>query len=140
MEQLIEFSGNHLMLVIALFVISGALAWNLIAGGGKNNIPPHEATNLINHESAVVVDVRPIADFNKGHIVNSINLPINGFKNQVKQLEKHKSKPVIISCRSGNQSQMACRELRKAGFEKVYNLRGGVFAWQSANLPLTKKK
>ena len=50
MEQLIEFAGNHLMLVIALFVISGALAWNLIAGGGKNNIPPHEATTLIKPE------------------------------------------------------------------------------------------
>jgi rhodanese-related sulfurtransferase len=35
---------------------------------------------------------------------------------------------------------MACRELRKAGFEKVYNLRGGVIAWQGANLPLSKKK
>jgi len=140
MEQLIEFAGNHLMLVIALFVISGALAWNLIAGGGKNNIPPHEATVLINREDAVIVDVRPIADFNKGHIVHSVNLPINGFKNQIKQLEKHKNKPVIVSCRSGNQSQMACRELRKAGFEKVYNLRGGVMAWQNANLPLSKKK
>ncbi|MDX1345773.1 MAG: rhodanese-like domain-containing protein, partial [Sedimenticolaceae bacterium] len=73
-------------------------------------------------------------------IVNSVNLPINGFKNQIKQLEKQKEKPIIVSCRSGNQSQMACRELRKAGFEKVYNLRGGVLAWQSANLPLTKKK
>ena len=135
MEQLIEFAGNHLLLVIALFVISGALAWNLIAGGGKNNIPPSEATVLINR-----VDVRPIADFNKGHIVHSINLPINGFKNQIKQLEKHKSTPVIVSCRSGNQSQMACRELRKAGFERVYNLRGGVMAWQGANLPLTRKK
>ena len=140
MEQLIEFAGNHLMLVIALFVIAGALAWNLAAGGGKNNIPPHEATTLINREEAVVIDVRPIADYNKGHIVDAINLPINGFKNQIKQLEKHRQKPVIVSCRSGNQSQMACRQLRKAGFEKVYNLRGGVFAWQSANLPLTRKK
>ena len=42
MEQLIEFAGNHLLLVMALFVISGALAWNLIAGGGKNNIPPSD--------------------------------------------------------------------------------------------------
>jgi rhodanese-related sulfurtransferase len=140
MEQLIEFAGNHTLLVIALFVILGALTWNLLAGGGKNNIPPHEATGLINREEAVVVDVRPIADFNKGHIVNSINLPINGFKNQIKQLEKHKNKPIIVGCRSGNQSQTACRELRKAGFENVYNLRGGVFAWQSANLPLSRKK
>ena len=42
-------------------------------------------------------------------------------------------------CRSGAQSAQACATLRKAGFEKVHNLRGGVLAWQSANLPLTRK-
>ncbi|MEN8213614.1 MAG: rhodanese-like domain-containing protein [Pseudomonadota bacterium] len=140
MEQLIEFAGNHSLLVIAFFAILGMLAYHTAVGGGKNNIPPLQATQLINHEEAVVVDVRPIADFNKGHIVNAINIPINGFKNQIKQLEKHKDKPVIISCRSGSQSQAACRDLRKSGFEQTYNLRGGIMAWQSANLPLSKER
>ena len=140
MEQLIEFAGNHLLLVIAFFAILGMLAYHTASGGGKSNIPPQLATQMINREDAVVVDVRPMADFNQGHIVNSINIPINSFKNQIKQLEKHKNKPVIVSCRSGSQSQAACRDLRKAGFEQTYNLRGGVMAWQSANLPLTKER
>lgn len=140
MEQLIEFAGNHLLLVIAFFVILGMLAYHTASGGGKSNIPPQLATQMINRQDAVVVDVRPMADFNQGHIVNSINIPINSFKNQIKQLEKHKNKPVIVSCRSGSQSQAACRDLRKAGFEQTYNLRGGVMAWQSANLPLTKER
>ena len=64
---------------------------------------------------------------------------MNGFENQLKPLEKHKSRPIVVACRSGAQSATACRILRKHGFEKVHNLRGGVLAWQSANLPLTRK-
>lgn len=140
MAQLLEFAGNHLLLVGALFVVLAALATSFYTGGGKNNIGPQAATLLINHEEAVVVDVRPMADYTKGHIVNSLNIPINGFANQIGTLDKHKSKPIILSCRSGNQSQSAARQLRKAGFERVYNLRGGIMAWQSANLPVSRKR
>ncbi len=80
-----------------------------------------------------------MADFNQGHIIGAINIPSNGFASQLKQLERHKAKPIIVSCRSGAQSAQACAALRKAGFEKVHNLRGGILAWQSANLPVTRK-
>ena len=46
----------------------------------------------------------------------------------------------IVNCRSGSQSAMACNLLRKEGFEEVFNLRGGILAWQSANLPITRKR
>jgi rhodanese-related sulfurtransferase len=140
MDQIIEFAGNHLGLVVALVVILTLLVQNLIGGGGgKDAVDPARATDLINHEDAVVVDVRPMADFNQGHIIGAINIPSNGFANQLKQLERHKAKPIIVSCRSGAQSAQACATLRKAGFEKVHNLRGGILAWQNANLPVTRK-
>ena len=138
MEQLIEFAGNHAMLVAALFVVLALLSYSLILGR-KNSVDPVMATQLINREDAIVIDVRPMADFHKGHIVNAISAPLNGFKNQIKSFEKHKHKPIIVGCRSGNQSQAACRDLRKAGFEKVYNLRGGLHAWEAHNLPISSK-
>ncbi len=141
MEQLIEFAGNHIALVAALAVILFLLAQNLVSGlGGKGTVDPPGAIELINREDAVVVDVRPMADFSSGHIMKAINIPMNGFSNQIAQLEKHKNKPIIISCRSGAQSTAACKLLRSQGFEKVYNLQGGILAWQSANLPITRKK
>ena len=88
----------------------------------------------------MVVDVRPVADFSQGHILHSVNVPMNGFKNQIQQLKKHQERPIIVSCRSGAQSAQACAQLRKAGFEKVYNLRGGILAWQNASLPVSRKK
>ncbi len=138
MQQLIEFTMNHWILVLSFVVVAGFLVFNLLAGD-KNAVDPLAATDLINHKEAVVVDVRPAADFNKGHIINAISIPSNGFANQIGLLNKHKDKPIIISCRSGAQSSTATQQLKKAGFEQVYNLRGGILAWQSANLPISRK-
>lgn len=139
-QQLIEFVVNHWVLFVALVAILGLLTHNLLAGS-KGSVDPVEATELINRRDAVVVDVRPSADFAKGHIINAISIPMNGFKKQIPTtLQKHKGKPIVTVCRSGSQSSMACQQLRKQGFEEVFNLRGGLLSWESANLPLTRKK
>ncbi len=141
MEQFIEFAGNHVALFAALIVISALLAQNLWAStsnaGGA--IDPPRATELINREEAVVVDVRAMADFAKGHIINAINIPNNGFKDQIKKLEKHKDSPIIVYCSSGANSGAICKLLRKEGFDKVYQLRGGLMAWRNAGLPVSRK-
>lgn len=140
MEQLFEFAGNHLILVSALVAVLFLLAQNLLSDmGGKGSVTPQQATGLINRKDAIVVDVRPIADFSKSHIINAINIPANSLKNQLTQLEKHKGVPVIVACRSGAQSAAACKILANNGFEEVYNLKGGILAWESANLPVRRK-
>jgi len=139
MQQLIEFAMNHWILVTAFVLVAGYLIFTLIQGD-KGSVDPSAATEMINHQEAVVVDVRPSADFHKGHIINAISIPSNGFANQIGTLNKYKERPIIVSCRSGAQSSAACQQLRKAGFEQVYNLKGGILAWQSANLPITRKK
>jgi rhodanese-related sulfurtransferase len=139
MAQLIEFAGNHWILFLALVIILGLLTHNLIVGE-RGSVDPLAATELINRQDAAVIDVRPAADFAKGHIINAVNVPMNGFKNQMAVLSKYKGRPIVISCRSGSQSSAACHILRKAGFEEVFNLKGGVMAWENANLPLTRKR
>lgn len=140
MEQLLEFAANHTFLVSAFFVVLSALVWNLVADpGGKHAVDPLAATALINHEDAVVVDVRSMAEFKDGHIVNAINIPLNGFDNNLKQLEKYRDRPIVAVCRSGSRSGAACNMLRKHGFDNVKNLRGGILAWQNANLPVKRK-
>lgn len=139
LQQLIEFIGHHWTLFAALAVILALLAHNLLVSG-KGSVDPAGATDLINHKDALVLDVRPAADFAQGHIINAVNIPMNGFRKQIGTLQKYKDRPVLVTCRSGSQSTMACQQLRKEGFADVHNLRGGVLAWQSANLPLSKKK
>jgi rhodanese-related sulfurtransferase len=138
-EQIIEFSGNHMLLVTALVISILLLIQNLMVGS-KGDITPVEATKMINHDDAVIIDVRPQADFSKGHIINAINIPASNLLTQLNQLEKYKNKKIIMSCRSGAQSSVACKQLGKQGFENVYNLKGGILNWQSENLPVTTKK
>ncbi len=138
-QQLIEFIGNHWVLFAMSAVIIALLVHNLLISG-RGSVDPTGATDLINHKDALVVDVRPPADFAQGHIINALNLSMNGFKKQIGTLQKHKERPILVACRSGSQSAIACQQLRKEGFEDVHNLRGGVLAWQGANLPLSKKK
>ena len=138
-QQLIEFVGNNWVLFAALIAIIALLVHNFLVTG-KGSVDPTGATDLINRKDAFVVDVRPTADYAKGHIINAVNIPMNGFKKQIATLQKHKSKPILVTCRSGSQSSTACQQLRKEGFEDVHNLRGGILAWESASLPLSKKK
>ena len=140
MEQYIEFAGNHIWLFAAFAVILAALAWNLINDpSGKFNIDPVEATLKINREDALVLDTRSMKEFSDGHIINAENVPLNTLGNQLQKLEKHKQRPIIAVCRSGSRSATACTTLRKAGFEQVYNLRGGMLAWENAGQPVKRK-
>jgi len=139
MEQVMEFAGNHVVLVSAFFVILSLLVINLATDpGGKYAVDPHQTTELINHQDAVIVDVRSMAEFRDGHIINAINIPLNGFKNQLSQLDKYKERPVVAYCRSGSRSGSAVRMLRDAGHEKASNLRGGMLAWENASLPVKR--
>jgi rhodanese-related sulfurtransferase len=53
-------------------------------------------------------------------------------------LNKYRERPVVVYCQRGNRSIAFCNKLSKQGFASVYNLKGGVLAWQKAELPLTK--
>ncbi len=139
MAQILEFATNHLFLVGAFAAISGMLIFTTIQGSGVAKVGVAEATRLINHDDGLVLDVRTDAEYNGGHIIGSVHVPLNQLKTQIAKLEKHKARPIIATCRTGQRSAGACGILAKDGFEKVYNLRGGIMAWQDSNLPLTKK-
>lgn len=141
MEQYLTFFSHNLMLFAALAVVLGMLFFNLFGPRlrGYRVVNPTDAVKLINHEEAVVLDVREANEYQEGHIVNAIHIPQSALPKRINELEKHKNKPVIVGCRSGHRSGQACTVLKKQGFETVYNLSGGVMAWKNANLPLTRK-
>ena len=141
MDLFISFATHNWMLIIALVVILVMLFINLFGNKlrGYEVIGPAESVNLINHQEAVVLDVRENNEYHNGHILNSIHIPQGNLANRITELEKYKNKPIIVGCRSGHRSAHACALLKKQGFETVYNLKGGVMAWQNANLPLTRK-
>lgn len=105
---------------------------------GYKALRPAELTGLINRDNALVVDLSASADFEKGHIAGSRNIAPSQFDPENKVLAAAKQLPVVVVCRNGQASASAAKRLKKAGFEQVYWLDGGVAAWQQADLPLVK--
>ncbi len=140
LELLPEFIQQHLLLSVALVGITVALIVNELTRftRGYKALTPALLTHLINRENALVVDVSPINDFEKGHVVGSRNVVMSQFDPENKQLAKARELPVALVCRSGAVSAQAAKRLVKAGFKQVYWLDGGIGAWQSADLPLAR--
>jgi rhodanese-related sulfurtransferase len=140
-SQLTEFISNHPFLILAALALLAMLIGGEIRRrlSGVKDVGPGEATRLLNHENAIMVDMRSDRDFRDGHIVNALHVPAEN-NDMPARLEKYRDRPLIVYCRSGNQSLTVCGKLRKQGFEKVYNLKGGVLGWQQADLPVSKGK
>lgn len=126
----------------ALAAASGAwLLFDLVrTQGDKTLVSPVEATLLINREDAAVVDIRDQAEYAKGHIPNARHIPVAEFTRRSTELEKLKSRPLIVYCATGARSGAAIAALRKAGFEKLFTLRGGLLEWEKAGQPVSRKR
>ncbi|HQZ03908.1 MAG TPA: rhodanese-like domain-containing protein [Thauera sp.] len=126
----------------ALALASGSwLSVELIRGrGDTSQLSPVQATLLVNREDAIILDVREQGEFAQGHIPNARHVPLSELARRSTEMEKWKGHPLILCCASGSRSDSAKSQLRKAGFEKVYNLRGGMTEWEKAGQPISRKR
>lgn len=76
----------------------------------------------------VIVDVRTSAEFMQGHAPGAMNIPLHDLKSRLKEIPADKT--VVLICATGSRSGTAAGMLCKAGYESVYNLKGGTFGWQ----------
>lgn len=87
-------------------------------------------SQLNKDENAVILDVRTEDEFNDGHIPNALNIDIykgQGFIYKIDELDKTKN--FYVYCKSGGRSLQACKIMNQMGFEKTYNLLGGIMEW-----------
>lgn len=140
LPELIAFASRHPYLSLGLAGLTVALVYNEVSGlfRGYKGLQPAGLTALVNRDNALVVDLRPSADFEKGHIPGAKNVQMSQFDPENKQLAAARALPVVLVCKAGQASGDAAKRLRKAGFEHVYVLDGGIGAWQQAGLPLAK--
>ncbi len=134
-----DFVKNNILL-IAVAVVSGVmLIWPFIRRQtGGPWVDTVGATQLINREGGLVLDVRESEEYGQGHILGARNLPLSQLEKRAAELDKLKNKPVILCCASGNRSTRAVGLLKSRGLERVFNLSGGFAAWQQAGLPVEK--
>lgn len=141
MDQLITFAmSQSLLSTIWLFIVLMIIVMTIrIQMSPIKQLSTQQMTFLVNRESGVVVDSRSEKDFKAGHIVDALNLGNDKVsKNDFSSLEKHKDKPIIIVCSAGMSAGKVASQLTKAGFTRVSLLKGGMNAWLSAGLPVTK--
>jgi rhodanese-related sulfurtransferase len=126
-------------LVAAALVSGGLLLWPAIKGGaaGGASVGTAEAVRLMNREKAVLIDVSEPAEYAAGHPGGARNVPL-GQLDGAKALPSNKALPLVLVCASGARSSRAVGLLRKAGYENVRSLAGGLAAWREANLPVEK--
>lgn len=141
MDQIVEFSTNHPLLVTGFLAVLGLLVWTEVMRKlrGVAELSPAQAVPWINDPNAVVVDISATADFNRGHIVNARNLPPSRLAKPDAEVLKLKDRKLLVVCKSGQSAVAAAQNLRKLGAAEVAILKGGMTQWRSEQFPVTTK-
>ena len=141
MDRILEFTGNHTLLVSGLMISFFVLIFSELRrkAMGLINVQPSDAVALINKD-AMVLDIRNAEAFSRGHIVNAKNLPVDEFQAKRDAVIKSKTAPIVAVCDNGITTNKIVGELRKAGFESAFGLKGGMTAWSAAGLPVVTGK
>ncbi|MFC1719693.1 rhodanese-like domain-containing protein [Pseudomonadota bacterium] len=141
MEQLIEFAGNNLLLVGGFIAVLGLLIWTEVVRKfqGLAELTPAQSVPWINDPDSVIIDISPVAEFNRGHIVNARNLPASRLATPDAEILKLKDKKLLVVCKTGQTAISAAGNLRKMGAENVAVLKGGMAQWRGDQFPVTTK-
>lgn len=135
-----SFIKDNWWLVLIAVVSGFGILWPSIAKmmSGIPQIGVSDAVTLINRREPLLLDVRSQGEFDNGHLAGARLIPLPELKTRISELEKFRDRPVLVHCASGNRSHSAARILKDAGFKEVFNLQGGMSAWQQAGMPVEK--
>lgn len=139
MHELTTFIANHPSLWLAAVVLFVLITIVEMIRNKKNVLILNsvQAVQLINHENASVIDIRSAESFRKGHIIDALSLPAADLLQSPKKIEKLRTRPLLLVCQNGQESQKLANSLLKQGYNTYY-LGSGMRAWIEADLPLMK--
>ena len=141
MDRILEFTANHPLLVAGFMAVLILLIWTEATRRlrGVAELSPAQAVPWINDPNAVIVDISPVADFNRGHIVNARHVQASRLANPDAEILKLKDRKLLVVCKSGQSAAAAAQSLRKLGAAEVAILKGGMAQWRSDQFPVTTK-
>lgn len=108
------------------------------ADNGAKNVNAQESQKLIAAKKVVVLDIRTPEEFAAGHIPGATNINFNSpdFAKAISGLDTNKT--YLVHCASGKRSSQALPVFRKLKISSLYQLDGGIKAWEKAGLPVEK--
>lgn len=119
--------GNRVMEWIFLLIVVVFFANRFLPVKGITNISTQEAKDKFKNSDVQFIDVRTPGEYKTNHRKPFINIPLNHLSSKIDALDKEKE--VVVICQSGMRSAKAAKMLKKQGFEKIYNVKGGMSAW-----------
>ncbi len=105
-----------------------------IDSAGVLSITAVDAEKKYTREEAVIIDVREKSEWDEKHIPGAIHIPLAQLSNRIAELDQYKASSIIMQCHSGMRSAKGAVILHSEGFQKVYNMDGGILAWDGAGL------
>lgn len=130
-----KFFIDHIFLIAVVLISGGALLWPMLSMRGKR-VTVLEATQLINRGKTIIVDVRNPEEFATGHLPDAKNIPLAELPKRMTELEKFKTRTIVVVCQKGSRSASAVALLTKAGYAEATSLEGGIDEWNKQGLPL----
>jgi rhodanese-related sulfurtransferase len=130
---------ENMALISVALISGGMLLYPLLqrgVGAGTASLDTLGATRLINDNNPIILDVRTPAEYSGGHLPNARNIPLVDLEKRVGELPA--KRPVLLCCANGTRSARAAKQLKQAGRDDVFNLGGGLQAWQQAGLPVAR--
>ena len=122
MKRIFLFVGVLALMAIFIFVITSE----------KDEITRIDVKTLQNkleNEEITLLDVRESSEYEGGHIEGAVNASLSSL--DANQLPYPKDEPIYVICRSGNRSAQAASQLQDAGYTEIYDVSGGMMAWES---------
>lgn len=132
---------NNKIIIAAIVVVALILVYKFFLSGPKSTTADVESDKfeeLTKEKDVVILDVRSAFEFGGDKIAGAQNISYtsSGFKPYIEKLDK--SKTYLVYCASGSRSAGAVNNMQKMGFEKVYNLKGGIEHWKSEKKPVVR--
>ncbi len=94
------------------------------------NIDNEKLKEMINEKDTLLIDIRTKEEFDEKNIDGAINIPLQNLMQDIDEIIDYKDKSVIIYCRSGHRSIIACNLLEMEGFKHIYNLEKGIIQYK----------
>ena len=139
MDRFLQYLHNHPFLAGLAVLVATAVAVYELRNRATDfsSVSSQEAIRLMN-QGAIVFDVRDKDAFAAGHINGARSLSAEQLDSAGESLKKYKQKVLVVYCDRGVRAATAVRTLHEQGFAQVFNLRGGLTAWQAEGLPLQR--
>jgi rhodanese-related sulfurtransferase len=124
---------------LPVFLLLIAIACRAVAAGPAA-IEPKALTERIAwaDQTLVVLDVRTEAEFAEGHVPGAINIPNADLAARIAELDGSRDKDIVVYCRTGVRAEQALGVLGKAGFKRLYHLKGDYTRWTDEKRPVVK--